>query len=127
MNNNAAFTSFLTNGIGLTVARQRTAITEYGYDTCRGLMDASPDGIKTVFDNISRANRDLNARNMVHIREQVKQRFYGARLEFLMHVTCGADIDADYLRNLTTDMVDDFGFLFAASGGLEFIGCVGGV
>ena len=108
MNDERTFVTFLTNGIGLPQPRQRTAIADYGYNTCRGLMDASPDGIKTVFDSISRANRDLQVRAEVHIREQVKQRFYGARLEFLMRLTCGADIDIDYLQQLTTEMVDGF-------------------
>ena len=108
MNSAEIFTLFLTNGIGLDLPRQRAAITEYGYNTCRGLMDASPDGIKTVFDGISRANRDLDARSTVNIREQIKQRFYGARLEFLMRLTCGAEINEDYIRGLTTDHVDEF-------------------
>jgi hypothetical protein len=108
MNEIEAFTSFLTEGIGLTLPRQRAAIVNYGYDTCRGLMDASTEGIKTVFENISRANRDLDERSTVHIREQIKQRFYGARLEFLMRITCGAEINNDYLQSLTTADVDGF-------------------
>ena len=88
MNNTGSFTNFLQNGIGLTTGRQRTAITNHGFDTCRGLIDTTNDGIRDVFSSISRANRDLNnASHRVYIREQVKQRFYGAKEEFLMRVS----------------------------------------
>ena len=108
MNNAASFNTFLQNGIGLSQARQRVAITTHGYNTCRGLVDTTNEGIKEVFAVISRENRDLAVNVRVYVREQVKQRFYGAKAEFLMRLSCNSDIDAAYLTGLTTDDVDDF-------------------
>ena len=109
MNSTASFNAFMQNGIGLTQNKQKTAITNHGFDTCQGLVDTTNDGIKEVFAAITRANRDLtNARDKVYIKEQIKQRFYGAKEEFLMRTHCGADITALYLASLDTDMIDGF-------------------
>ena len=83
MNNNATFTTFLTNGIGLTQARQRTAVTTHGFDTCQAFVNTPNDGIKDVFSTISCENRNINnAGHRVYIRENVEQRFFGAKHEF---------------------------------------------
>ena len=109
MNNVNAFTNFLNHGIGLTQVRQRDAITTHGYNTVRGLVDTYTEGVKEVFSSISRANRDINnAAHRVIIREQVKQRFYGARSEFLMRMKCNAIIDQAYITGLDTNDVDEF-------------------
>ena len=55
---------------------------------------------------ISRENRDLDAAYRVYNREQIKQRFYGAKAEFIMRLSCKANITAVYLTGLTTDDVD---------------------
>ena len=108
MNSQETFLLLLQHGIGLTQGRQRTAITTHGYDTCRGLVDTSNDGIKTVFETIARSNRGLNQAQQVTIREQVKQRIYGTRSELIMRLSCGAPITDNYLSNLTTETVDGF-------------------
>ena len=109
MNNVNAFTNFLNHGIGLTQARQRNAITTHGYNTVRGLVNTYTEGVKEVFLSISHANRDINnAAHRVIIREQVKQRFYGARSEFPMRMKFGATITQAYLAGLDTNDVDDF-------------------
>ena len=103
------FTTLLQNGIGLTQARQRNAVITYGFDTCFGLMDTDTEGIKDGFHNISRGNRDIiDARNHIIIREQVKQRLYGAREEFLMKEDCGANITSGYLTAFTINQVNEF-------------------
>jgi hypothetical protein len=102
------FINLLQHGIGLTQPRQRNTIIELGFNTCRGLTDTSTDGIKAVFDLITRNNRDLNVNQRVNIREQVKQRIYGARSEFLMRLQCGAEMTDDYINNLTTINIDEF-------------------
>ena len=84
MNHVNSFLTFLQSGIGLTQARQRNAITTHGYNTCRGLIDTTDEGIKGVFSIISDENRNLAAADKVYIREQVKRRFYGAKEEFIM-------------------------------------------
>ena len=109
MNHINSFSRFLQDGISLTQARQRDAITTHGYNTARGLVDTYTEGVKEVFSSISRANRDINnAAHRVIIREQVKQRFYGARSEFLMRLKCNAPITQAYLTGLDTDDVDEF-------------------
>ena len=109
MDNVATFTNFLQHGIGLSQARQRTAITNHGFDTCRGLVNTTNDGIRDVFTAISNANRDLaNTRDKVYIREQLKQRLYGAREEFSMRIDCGSTVTAAYLNAIDTDDTDDF-------------------
>ena len=109
MNSNAVFTTFLTTGIGLTQNRQRNAITTHGFDTIRAFIDTSDDGIKEVFSTISRENRNINnAAHRVYIRENVKQRFYGAKRELLMRIECGGQMNQAYLTGLTTNDVDDF-------------------
>jgi hypothetical protein len=73
MNSNPVFITFLTSGIGLTQARQRTAITTHGFDSCQAFIDTSHDGIKEVFATISRENRNINnAGQRVYIRENIK-------------------------------------------------------
>ena len=97
MNNAVVFTAFLRDGIGLSQARQRTAITTHGFDTCQAFIDTSENGIKDVFSTISKENRNINnAGSRVYIRENIKQRFYGAREEFLMRIKCGSHIDQPY-------------------------------
>ena len=109
MNSNAVFTTFLTNGIGLTQNRQRNAITTHGFDTCRAFIDTSDDGIKEVFGTISRENRNINnAAHRVYIRENVKQRFYGAKQELIMRIKCGGQVNQAYLNALTTNDIDEF-------------------
>ena len=109
MDNVNAFSAFLQNGIGLTQAKQRDAVTTHGYNTVQGLIDTYNEGIKEVFSSINRANRDIsNTRDKVIIWEQVKQRFYGARSEFILRIKCNASITATYLQNLDTDDLDEF-------------------
>ena len=109
MNNNATFITFLTSGIGLTQARQRTAVTTHGFDTCQAFVNTSNDGIKDVFATISRENRNINnAGHRVYIRENVKQRFFGAKQEFQMRINCGAVMDQAYLTGLTANDIDTF-------------------
>ena len=107
MNSAPNFTMFLQNQIGLTQARQRNAVIAHGFDTCLGLVDTDTEGIKEVFHNISRGNRDIiDACNHIIIREQVKQRLYEAREEFLMKGDCGANITSGYLTTLTINQVN---------------------
>ena len=109
MNNVANFNTFLQNGIGLTQVRQRDAVTNHGFDTCSGLLNTTKDGIKDVFTAISNANRDIaQARNKVYIREQLKQRVYGAKDEFTMRINCGSTIDTAYLTAIDTNDTDQF-------------------
>ena len=72
-------------------------------------MDTDTEVIKDVFHNISRRNRDIiDARNHIILREQVKQRFYGAREDFLMKENCGTNITSGYLTVLTINQVNEF-------------------
>ena len=96
------FTTFLQNEIGLTQARQRNAVIAHDFDTCLGLVYTDTEGIKVVFHNISRENRNItDIRNHIIICDQVKNRFYGAREEFIMKEDCGANIRGGYLTALT--------------------------
>ena len=108
MNNQGVFLLVLQNGIGLNDPRQRAAVTTVGYTSCRGLVDASTEGIRGVFETISRGNRGLAAARRVYIPEQVKQRFYGLRSELRMRIACGATIVDDILMALTTDIIDEY-------------------
>ena len=45
MDNANAFSTFLQNGIGLTQAKQRDAVTTHGYNTAQGLIDTYNEGI----------------------------------------------------------------------------------
>ena len=92
MNSKRTFESFLKDGIGLTEKKQREAITTHGFDTVQGMIDTSNEGIKEVFSVINAENKNAAAKDKVIIREQIKQRFYGARTEFLMREACGADM-----------------------------------
>jgi hypothetical protein len=67
MDNQAAFCDFLQYGIGLGQVRQRNAVITYGFNTCRGMMDTSNDGISNLFDTISKENRNLVAADVVNI------------------------------------------------------------
>ena len=108
MDNRNSFLSFLKDGIGLTNKPQRDAIVNHGFDTCQGLVDTTEDGIKEVFNVISQENRNTTAANKVFIKEQVKQRFYGARAEFLMRQECGASIPNAYITAIDTNDLDIF-------------------
>ena len=108
MNHVNSFAIFLQNGIGLTQARQRNSVTTHGYNTCRGLVDTTDEGIKEVFSVINSENRHLAAADRVYIREQVKRRFYGARDELIMRRMCDGTITNAYVTGLTTVEVDEF-------------------
>ena len=106
MNDQNSFETLLSNGLGLTVQRARNAIILYGFDTCRGLVDTSTDGLKAVFDAISRENRNQTNARQVTIREQIKQRFFGIRSELIMRANCGGTIDNAFITGLTVNDVD---------------------
>ena len=106
MNDQNSFITLLSNGLGLTVPRARNAIILYGFDTFRGLVDTSTDGLKAVFDTISRENRNLANNRQVTIREQIKQRFYGIRSELIMRTNCGGAIDNAFITGLTVNDID---------------------
>ena len=108
MNNKKAFESFLKDGIGLTEKKQREAITIHGFDTVQGMIDTSNEGIKEVFSVINAENKNAAAKDKVIIREQIKQRFYGARTEFLMREACGADMSNALITAIDTDDLDRF-------------------
>ena len=108
MNNKKAFESFLKDGIGLTEKKQREAITIHGFDTVQGMIDTSNEGIKEVFSVITTENKNAATKDKVIIREQIKQRFYGARAEFLMRESCGADMSSALITAIDTDDVDNF-------------------
>ena len=99
MDSKSTFVTFLKDGIGLTQKTHRDAIINHGFDTCQGLVDTTNDGIKEVFNVINQENKSITrAADKVFIREQVKQRFYGARAEFLMRIECGADLSSAKMR-----------------------------
>ena len=108
MNHVNSFAIFLQNGIGLTQARQRNLVTTHGYNTCRGLVDSTDEGIKEVFSVINSENMHLAAADRVYIRKQVKRRFYGGRDELIMRRMCNDTITNAYVTGLTTVKVDEF-------------------
>ena len=108
MNHKRTFETFLKDGIGLSSKEQRTAIITHGFDTCQGLLDTTNEGIKEVFNAINLENRNAAAKDKVIIREQIKQRFYGARAELMMRTECGADLSTALLTAIDTDDMDDF-------------------
>ena len=102
MNDQNSFETLLSNGLCLTLQRARNAIILYGLDTCHGLVDTSTDGLKAVFDTISRKIRNLTTARQVTTREQIKQRFYGIRSELIMRANCGGTIDNAFITGFLT-------------------------
>ena len=90
MEDPATFDTLLTQAVGMTLNRQRLAISTYGFDTCGGLMSASEDDLKNLLTTIERNNRDLAAGQQVRINTQMRTKLFALREEFLMRDKCGA-------------------------------------
>ena len=108
MDDQASFITLLTQAVGMTLNRQRVAITTFGFDTCDGMMSASEDDLKNLLTTIERNNRELNANQAVRINTQMRTRLFALREEFLMRNACGATMTLAEIIGLTPANVNDY-------------------
>ncbi len=108
MDDQATFITLLTQAVGMTLNRQRQAITTFGFDTCEGLMSASEDDLKNLLSTIERNNRDVNVNQAVRINTQMRTRLFALREEFLMRNACGATMTLAEIIGLLSADVNGF-------------------
>ena len=99
------FTNLLGR-IGFTLARQRNAIMENGFSTCRELASFDKDSLDELFTTIQRLNRDLAENARVKISLTMKKRLNAVREEFIMRDRCDAEMVQETIDALTTVEVD---------------------
>ena len=99
------FTNLLGR-IGFTLARQRNAIIENGFSSCRELASFDKDSLDELFTTIQRLNRDLAENARVKISLTMKKRLNAVREEFIMRDRCDAEMVQETINALTTVEVD---------------------
>ena len=105
MDNAATFEGLLTR-IGFTAARQKNAIRDHGFVTCRESASFNKDSLDDLFKTIQTLNRDLPVNQRVSINLTMKKRLNATRQEFIMRKNCGAEMIQNTIASLDGPAVD---------------------
>lgn len=105
MDDAATFEGLLTR-IGFTAVRQKNAILDHGFGTCRELASFNKDSLDDLFKTIQTLNRDLAANQRVSINLTMKKRLNAVREEFIMRKNCGAEMIQITIDSLDGPAVD---------------------
>ena len=105
MDDAAAFLSALTQ-CGFTQPRQRTAVTTFGFSTCRELSNQNDDDLKNLWSSIQTNNRNLAVNQIVNVSAVAKKRLSSLRKEMKMRRNCNAEYDVGDINALTTNDIN---------------------
>ena len=108
MDDRNTLVTVLTEAIGLTLARQRQAIVNFGFDTCNGLKSTSVEDLRGLFSTIDRNNHGLLANQQLRFNLIVNSCMYALREEFVVRSQCNAEMGLNMLLLMDTQVVDTF-------------------